>query len=130
MTKSSSPISSFGPELMVILREGSEKRCTYDLPSSQAAFRLMSRINALRAAMRRESHPDSDRVYRAGVKIDRENRCRVIVEPKDSEFRNLLSNSSPLAELTAQNIPVDPPGVAEDSADVFLSDLAKKPDPS
>lgn len=130
MAKSNTPVSSFGPEILAVLRAGCETRNTYDLPTPQAAFRFMSRLNSLRAAMKREAHPDSDRVYRAGVKINRDNRCQVIVEPRDSEFRDMLSR----AEIRIASpedpilVPTPRPGTSQDAADSFLSTLTSKKD--
>lgn len=131
MAKSNTPVSSFGPEILAVLRAGCETRNTYDLPTPQAAFRFMSRLNSLRAAMKREAHPDSDRVYRAGVKINRENRCQVIVEPRDSEFRDMLSRAEVRiapAEGPSDTVPTPRPGTSQDAADSFLSSLTSKKD--
>lgn len=131
MAKSNTPVSSFGPEILAVLRAGCETRNTYDLPTPQAAFRFMSRLNSLRAAMKREAHPDSDRVYRAGVKINRENRCQVIVEPRDSEFRDMLSRAEvriASAEGPSDTAPTPRPGTSQDAADSFLSTLTSKKD--
>lgn len=131
MAKSNTPVSSFGPEILAVLRAGCETRNTYDLPTPQAAFRFMSRLNSLRAAMKREAHPDSDRVYRAGVKINRDNRCQVIVEPRDSEFRDMLSRAEvriALAEGPSDTTPTPRPGTSADAADSFLSTLTSKKD--
>lgn len=132
MARSNAPVSSFGPELMTVLKDGANARRDYDFPDPQTAFRFMSRINALRAAMRREKHPDSDRVYRAGVKIPRDNKCRVVVAPRDSEFGDFLKSAgTPILHED----PPDPspretphPGTAPDSADSFLSSLTSKKD--
>lgn len=133
MAKSSSPVSSFGPELMTVLRKGADSRSVYALPDPKAAFRFMSRINSLRAAMRREGHVDSDRVYRAGIRIDKENKCNVIVEPRDSEFGDILKRAGvdgpfipptgPILEVIDDLVK---PGVAPDSADSFLANLTSK----
>lgn len=130
MAKSNNPVSSFGPELMTVLRKGADTRSVYALPDPKSAFRFMSRINSLRAAMRREDHPDSDRVYRAGIRIDKENKCNVIVEPRDSEFGDILAKAgTELKPLFASSNPVlEKPGVAPDSADSFLADLTSKKD--
>lgn len=130
MTKSKLPVSSFGPELQNALRAGSneELRLVFDTP--QMAIRFSARINALRAAMRREKHPDTDRLYRAGVSISRENDKCVVIAPKDSEFRDVLREAGirgtpPSPHVTKLEIPTPRPGVEHDPANDFLANLTE-----
>lgn len=130
MGKGNSPVSSFGPELLEALRRGSNGRCEYDFESYQVAFKFLSRINALRAAMRREKHPLWEAVLRAGVRINKkENPCRVIIEPRDAEFRSALAKLGQLEHDTTRSDAQSEAPVAdystptEDSADSFLKPL-------
>lgn len=78
--------------------------------------------------MRRESHRDTDQLYRAGVRISRENPCQLIIAPKDSEFRSALRDAEiavgPPPSVIDVVMPTPIPGVAKDAADDFLATLS------
>lgn len=129
MTRSRTPVSSFGTELQAVLREGANKELRIHFESESLAIRFRARINALRAAMRREKHADSDRLYRAGVRIDPQSPKTVIIAPKDSEFRDAISDAHIPTDLPPTvseiDIPTPKPGVETDPAESFLSTLTK-----
>ena len=127
MTKSKTPVSSFGPELQDALRAGSNQRIELAFESESLAIRFAARINALRSAMRRENHSDADRLYRAGVY--REGAC-VIIMPKDSEFRGVLKAAGlfnvPDAPVVQHiDVPTPRPGTEDDPANSFLASLTQ-----
>lgn len=130
MTKSKikAPVSSFGPELQQVLRQGANKELRIRFETTQLAARFSARINALRSAMRAEKHPDSDRLYRAGVSIPKDDPCCVVVAPKDSEFRDsiskLFSDVQPPPQIVEFSAETPRPGVVEDPATSFLATLA------
>lgn len=127
------PVSSFGIELQNALRAGSNKEVRIEFATPNLALRFNQRINALRAAMRREAHPDADQYYRAGVSISKENPKELIIAPKDSEFRAALKTAGidapPLPETLIMTMPTPQPGTSPDSADQFLATLAAATEP-
>jgi hypothetical protein len=128
MAKAHQPSSSFGTELLSVLREGANKRIELTFETVALAIRFTSRINALRAAMKREKHPDTDRLYRAGVYLQKGSNT-VIIQPKDSEFREVIEAAhitvDPLPELSHYDVETPKPGVEEDPATLFLSTLTE-----
>lgn len=130
MTKSNAPVSSFGPELQNALRAGANAELRLNFDDPKMAIRFIARINALRAAMRREKHPDTDRLYRAGVSISRENPKCVIIAPKDSEFRDILRTAGvkdvlPSPSVNEIEVATPRPGVVDDPAATFLAGLTE-----
>lgn len=127
------PVSSFGKELQDALRAGSNKEVRIEFTTPELALRFNQRINSLRAAMRREAHPDSDQLYRAGVRISKENPKILIISPKDSEFRDALKaaglEAAPLPQVITISM-TPSPGVSPDAADAFLSTLHTATDPA
>lgn len=127
MTKSKAPVSSFGPELQNALRAGANEKIILVFDTPQLAVRFAARINALRSAMRREKHRDTDQLYRAGVSIPKENPCSVVIAPKDSEFRTALKaaglDSAPLPIERVMDVPTPQPGTEHDPANNFLASL-------
>ena len=88
MTRSSRfPVSSFGDELQGVLRQGANKEVRIQFDTETLCTRFMHRLNALRAAMKREQHPDWEQLYRCGVHKDPTDRRVLILQPRDSEFR-------------------------------------------
>jgi len=127
MTRSSRfPASSFGAELQATLREGANKELRLKFESEALATRFMHRINALRAALKRENHTDWEQLYRCGVHRDPADRKTLILAPRDSEFRSALQDAgvtvSPLPEVKEFNIKTTGPD-SPPSVDDFLSDL-------
>src|SRR5258705_33304 len=90
MTKSNQPVASFGAEIQSTLRAGAERELRLKFSHRNLAIRFGQRINALRAAMRREDHPDWHQLYRCGVHHDPDDPRILIIAPKDSEFRAAL----------------------------------------
>src|SRR5215831_18448697 len=104
MTRSNRfPASSFGAELQATLREGANKELRLKFESEALATRFMHRINALRAALKREDHADWEQLYRCGVRRDPGDRRTLILAPRDSEFRSVLKDAgiaiSPIPEV-------------------------------
>jgi hypothetical protein len=125
--RSRTPVSSFGPELLAALREGSERQVTFSFPDPKVAIRFIARINSLRVAMRREEHDYAEAVYRCGARIDPDNRCRVILAPRDSEFLSALKAAEVDVTPLLPKAPTPLPGVApDDEAESFLSTLGMK----
>ena len=127
MTRSSRfPASSFGAELQATLREGANKELRLRFDSEALATRFMHRINALRAALKREDHPDWQQLYRCGVHRDPGDRRTLILAPRDSEFRSVLKDAgvavNPIPEVKEFNIKTPSPD-GPPSVDDFLSDL-------
>lgn len=139
MARTHAPVSSFGPELQSVLREGANREVKIKFETGKQAVRFVARINALRSAMRKEKHPDADQLYRAGARIDPTDLRTVIVSPRDSEFRSFISDakvgitSAPPTAFPEGGVPetsTPVPGVASDVADSFLSTLSEvSPDP-
>lgn len=123
MTKSRTPVSSFGPELLAALREGSSAEVIFDLPSKELATRFKARLNALRAAMRKEDHPLAAQVMRAGIRSPSDNACRVILAPRDSEFASALKRASVEVDLFLPRAQTPLPGTSPDPASDFLSTI-------
>jgi hypothetical protein len=86
----------------------------------------MHRINALRAALKRENHPDWEQLYRCGVHRDTGDRRTLILAPRDSEFRSVLKDAgvtvNPIPEVKEFTIKTPSPDSVP-SVDDFLSDL-------
>ena len=127
MTRSSRfPASSFGAELQATLREGANKELRLRFDSEALATRFMHRINALRAALKRENHPDWEQLYRCGVHRDTGDRRTLILAPRDSEFRSVLKDAgvtvNPIPEVKEFTIKTPSPDSVP-SVDDFLSDL-------
>lgn len=124
------PSSSFGAELQATLREGANKELRLKFDSEAIATRFMHRINALRAAMKREDHADWEQLYRCGVHRDPADRKTIILAPRDSEFRGALQNAgvalaAPVPEVSEYTIktPKTPDAPPTDPADDFLATL-------
>jgi hypothetical protein len=129
MTRTSRfPASSFGAELQATLREGANKELRLKFDSEALATRFTHRINALRAALKREAHSDWEQLYRCGVHRDPADRKIVILSPRDSEFRAALADAgvdvAPVPPVTEYTIKTpEGPSVAPDPAEDFLATL-------
>ena len=131
MTRSSKfPVSSFGAELQATLREGANKELRLKFDSEALATRFIHRLNALRAAMKREEHSDWEQFYRCGVHRDPSDRKTIILSPRDSEFRSALQDAgvslvAPVPEVSEYTIrtPEGPLAPAIDPAEDFLATL-------
>src|SRR6516164_9447428 len=87
MTRSTRfPVDSFGSNLHAVLREGANKELRIKFLDDRIATRFIHRLNALRAAMKREAHPDWKRLYACGIHRDSTDRRIVLISPRDSEF--------------------------------------------
>lgn len=123
------PISSFGAEILATLKEGANKEIRLKFDNETIATRFMHRINALRAAMKREGHTDWEALYRCGVHRDQIDRTTIILAPRDSEFRGVLQAAGiplteavpPVSEYKIKSPGFDEPGV--DPAEDFLATL-------
>lgn len=123
MTRSrSSPVESFGPELLATLIKGAIETVEVPLPYRKAV-RLRQRLYQLRSAMVAEKHPKADDVKRVHIKIawgpevllvenarrvqrpkDNNSPCVVIVAPKDSEFFEALSRAGVVIEDNSDSL--------------------------
>lgn len=122
------PVSSFGPELLLTLKQGAAGPCRIAFATPALATRFRMRVNELRLAMKRENHPDWPQLYRCGAYIDKSDRRVVLLAPRDAEFLSALSAAG-IGGSSLQ--PADPslPPASEDPADAFLSDLKKDSTP-
>lgn len=129
MTRSTRfPTSSFGAELQATLREGANKELRIKFSSEALATRFIHRLNSLRAAMKREQHSDWEQLYRCGVHRDPQDRAKIILAPRDSEFRAAIKESgvdltAPVPEVSEYVIKTPAPEDRRDSADDFLATL-------
>jgi len=129
MTRSTRmPASSFGSELQATLREGANKELRLKFETEALATRFMHRLNALRAALKREQHTDWEQLYRCGVHKDVKDKKVLILAPRDSEFRQALLDAgvdvSPPAPVTEYTIKTtSPDGPPIDPAEDFLATL-------
>lgn len=95
------PVSSFGPELMALLIEGSKKEVRVPCPDRKFMRALQQRIHMLRGAMAREQHPQYVTVTRARTsqawKINERDGqafdfC-LYVRPQDSQYLDALTKA-------------------------------------
>lgn len=136
MTMTKQPASSFGPELLALLKSGAESRVEIPFAKGKDAIRLRHRIHQLRAAMRRDKHPDWEQVYRTQVLLEGPhikpgvpdpNQPQVlVVSPRDSEFNEAIQRAgvkilepTPLVLTPIPELQVD----ANDPAEAFLKTL-------
>lgn len=95
LTRSRYPVSSFGAELLSSLLRGARERVEIPCPDQRTMQRLQARIHMLRAAMRREHHPQTELVTRARTARtwDRgqpNSNCVLIIQPHDAEFESIF----------------------------------------
>ena len=129
MTRSSKfPASSFGAELQATLREGANRELRLKFESESLATRFIHRLNALRAAMKREEHRDWQMLYSCGIHRDPADKTIIIISPRDSEFRRVLTEAGidvakepPISEYTIKATSPDGPPI--DPAEDFLATL-------
>lgn len=119
------PVSSFGAELQATLREGANKELRLKFDSEALATRFMHRLNALRAAMKREEHADWEQLYRCGIHKDPADRKILVLSPRDSEFRKAIAEAgvdltAPIPETKEYEIKTPSP---LQPVDDFLADL-------
>jgi len=122
------PASSFGAELQATLREGANKELRLKFDSEALATRFMHRLNALRAAMKREDHPDWQQLYRCGVHKDINDKKILILAPRDSEFRQALQDAgvsltAPVPDATEYHVKTPSIDSPNDPAEDFLATL-------
>jgi hypothetical protein len=125
MTRSARfPASSFGAELQATLREGANKELRIKFDNEALCTRFMHRLNALRAALKREQHPDWEQLYRCGIHKDPTDRKILVLSPRDSEFRAAIKAAGiSLAAPVPEQIEVTVPTTATDPAEDFLATL-------
>jgi hypothetical protein len=130
MTRSTRfPVSSFGADLHATLREGANKELRLKFDSEALCTRFMHRLNALRAAMKREDSPGWRELYRCGVHRDIADKKVLILSPRDSEFRKAIQDagidlSTPVAPIVEYTIRTPMPGAPSgDPAEDFLATL-------
>src|SRR5215468_10983433 len=86
MSKPRFPSSSFGTVVHSVLREGANRTVKMKFDTERLATRFAQRVNMLRAAMKREDHPDWEQLYRCGVHREPGAPNILIFSPRDSEF--------------------------------------------
>jgi hypothetical protein len=129
MTRSNRfPVSSFGADLHATLREGANKELRLKFDSEALCTRFMHRLNALRAAMKREETPGWAELYRCGIHKDVHDKKILILSPRDSEFRKVIEDagitlSAPVPPVTEYKIKTPTIDEPSDPADDFLAML-------
>lgn len=129
MARTFAPVTSFGQELHEALRAGANKRIELKFDNEKMAIRFGQRINSLRAAMKKENHPDWVQLYRCQC---RREGAKLILAPADSEFRGVLdaagiANVPPPPPTTTVEISTPAPG--EVSVDSLFTDLVEATTP-
>ena len=106
-TKTPRLVESFGPELLAAILKGATAPFTLEM-SYKFGVRFRQRIHQLREAMRVAKHekyslvartrvsiewPDGCQVIKTGrhvVPVDRNVKCKVTIQPNDTEFGDIL----------------------------------------
>jgi len=84
----------------------------------------MHRLNALRAALKREQHPDWEQLYRCGIHKDPIDPSILVLGPRDSEFRAAIAQAGvTLVDPVPEKIEVTVPTAPADPAEDFLATL-------
>jgi hypothetical protein len=125
------PVDSFGPNLQAVLRKGANVEVKINFPTPELALRFRHRIHTLRAAMKRENHPDWQQLYRCGIYIDPKDTKALIIAPRDSEFNEALKDAGftdiEATQKVEYTIPEPkiprPDNPADDPAESFLATL-------
>lgn len=117
MARTFAPVTSFGQELHDALRRGANARLVITFDNERMAIRFNQRINALRAAMKRENHSDWVQLYRCQA---RREGCKLILSPADSEFRSALDAAGVDTMAAPRTVEVD---VATPSPDMTIDSL-------
>lgn len=122
-SRTPSPVSSFGPELLETLLRGAVERVEIPCDSMEQMMFLQLRLQTLRGAMKRESHPQYALVSRARTsrKWDHEafpmegrkapmhaTGCVLVIQPNDAQFRDILSRAGIKPTENAQDILENP----------------------
>lgn len=129
------PVDSFGPELLSALREGGRRTIRIPLPHWRQGVHMQMRLQQLRQALRRESHPLMSVTNRARTKLlfgekaglepidtitnsrgvvrpaNPMSPCVLIVEPSDSEFADALASAGIVADDIADDVLIPSPPV-------------------
>jgi hypothetical protein len=119
------PVSSFGAELQATLREGANKELRIRFNTEALATRFMHRLNALRAAMKREKHADWEQLYRCGIHKDPADPRIIVLNPRDAEFRQAVRDAgvsivAPLPDTSEYEVKATGPN---EPVDDFLATL-------
>jgi hypothetical protein len=92
------PLASFGPELMEVLLKGARERVEIPFPDHRTMAFFQMRIQMLRGAMARESHPQYSLAARARTartwdfaSKDKNKNCVLVIQPNDFQFRDILA---------------------------------------
>lgn len=148
-TRMPKPVSSFGPEILQALIEGSKREIVLPLPYRKAVF-FRQRVNALRAEMRRQNHELLGVVSQTTVRIlwgedaglppvpekksstnvrhptDKNVKVHLIISPADKEFSEALKAAGvevkPIAPDTVPNT-----GSTEPVEDILANYLKEEP---
>jgi hypothetical protein len=120
MARAKRTYHNFNPRLLAALKEGSIREVRIELPSAKDAVRFRHEINAYRAALRAQNHPDWSHFYEAGVYIDAKEPTFVIIKPKSTEWKAALDRAG-VPDYTAPPEPADHTNVA--TSDSIPSDF-------
>lgn len=132
------PFSSFGNELYATLKKGTMEKVEIKFDLFTVAFRFQQRLHAMRAAMKRESHPDTAMMYRARTSLiwpegggpnGRDALGAVLtISPRDSEFADIVRNAGidtsvrPMSK-TEVDMPFHYPGESEAALPALPDDV-------
>jgi hypothetical protein len=126
-TKTNFPVSSFGSDLQLILREAATREIRLECGSEPIATRLIHRFHAFRSAAKREKHPLWEEFYRCGIHKDLKDKKVIILNPRDSEFREIFRkvniSTPPSPDVVNVKVPQPGPDKPYDPVEDFLADL-------
>ncbi len=110
------PLASFGPELMEVLLKGARERVEIPFPDHRTMAFFQMRIQMLRGAMARESHPQYPLAARARTSRtwdfaggDKDKNCILVIQPNDYQFRDILSGIGITPQPHTEDLLTDPP---------------------
>lgn len=110
------PLASFGPELMEILLKGARERVEIPCPDHRTMAFLQMRIQMMRGAMARESHPQYALAARARTSRtwdfegnNRDKKCVLVIQPNDFQFRDILAGVGIIPQKHTEDLLTDAP---------------------
>lgn len=144
--RSPTPVSSFGPELLNALIQGSKQRFEIKDVSYREAVKFRMRCHQLRHRMRVENHQLAEVVAKTRIQIvwdtnvietlyskkrvpypkSADAKVDVIIEPHDSEFRNALAAAGIVVQAVTDDgiiSPTEGRGTPAPSIEKLLGDL-------
>lgn len=135
------PLTSFGPEILQTLIEGSKREILIELPYKEAVV-LRQRIHQLRARMREDKHALTHIVSAAKVTIrwgpevassksrrgvsyptNSNSLVEMVIRPQDSTFRSALEKAG--IQVEVPEIPLPKPTTILEEPDDILTDFLR-----